>query len=233
MKLADVCIKRPVFTTMMMCALVVIGAFSFQRLGLDYFPNIDIPFVIVSTTLAGSGPEEIETSITKPLEEAVNTISGIDSLKATSYEGLSQLMISFVLEKNIDVAAQEVRDAVSRVQRDLPEGTDPPVVQKFDPGSLPVMSIAVSGDMPIRELTYIARKQVKERLESVDGVGKISIVGGREREIHIVLNPLKMASFQLTVNKVKDAIKQQNIEIPGGRVEQERQRFAFCDAEYL
>ncbi|MCX5796313.1 MAG: efflux RND transporter permease subunit [Elusimicrobia bacterium] len=227
MKISDVCIKRPVFTTMMMAALVVIGAFSFQRLGLDYFPNIDIPFVIISTTLPGSGPEEIETSITKPIEEAVNTISGIDSLKATSFEGLSQVMISFVLEKNIDVAAQEVRDAVSRVQRDLPEGTDPPVVQKFDPGSLPVMSIAVSGEMPIRELTTIAKKQVKERLESVDGVGKISIVGGREREIHIVLNPLKMASFQLTVIKVKDALKQQNIEIPGGRVEQDRREFVL------
>jgi HAE1 family hydrophobic/amphiphilic exporter-1 len=227
MKLADVCIKRPVFTTMMMCALVVIGAFSFQRLGLDLFPNVDLPFVIVSTTLAGSGPEEIETSITKPLEEAVNTISGIDSLKATSYEGMSQVFITFVLEKNIDVAAQEVRDAISRVQRDLPEGTDPPVVQKFDPGAAPVMSVAVSGDLPIRELTFIARKQVKERLESVDGVGKISIVGGREREIHIVLNPLKMASFQLTVKKVKDALKEQNIEIPGGRVEQERREFVL------
>ena len=227
MKLADVCIKRPVFTTMMMCALVVVGIFSYRRLGVDLFPNIDLPFVIVSTSLAGSGPEEIETSITKPVEEAVNTISGIDSLKATSYEGLSQVFITFVLEKNIDVAAQEVRDAISRVQRDLPEGTDPPVVQKFDPGSMPVMSIAVSGELPIRELTQVAKKQVKELLESVDGVGKILIVGGREREIHIVLNPLKMASFGLTVIKVKDALKQQNIEIPGGRVEADRKEFVL------
>jgi HAE1 family hydrophobic/amphiphilic exporter-1 len=132
-KIADICIKRPVFTTMMTAALIVIGLFSYRNLGLDLFPNIDLPFVIVSTSLAGSGPEEIETSITKPIEESVNTISGIDNLKATSYEGLSQIFVSFVLEKNIDVAAQEVRDAVSRVQRDLPEGTDPPVVQKFDP----------------------------------------------------------------------------------------------------
>ena len=227
MKLADLCIKRPVFTTMMMAALVVLGAFSFRRLGLDFFPNIDLPFVIVSTTLAGAGPEEIETSITKRVEEAVNTISGIDSLKATSFEGLSQVMISFVLEKNVDVASQEVRDAISRIQRDLPDGTDPPVVQKFDPGSIPVMSIAVSGERPLRELTFIARKQVKELLESVSGVGKVSIVGGREREIHIVLNPLKMASFSITANKVKDALKQQNIEIPGGRVESARREFVL------
>jgi HAE1 family hydrophobic/amphiphilic exporter-1 len=227
MKIADVCIARPVFTTMMTAALIVIGLFSYSRLGLDLFPNIDLPFVIVSTTLPGAGPEEVETSITKPVEESINTISGIDTLKATSYEGLSQMFIQFVLEKDIDVAAQEVRDAISRVQRDLPDGTDPPVVQKFDPGSMPVMSISVSGDRAIRELTTIARKQVKERLESVDGVGKISIVGGREREIHIVLNPLKMASFQLTVNKVKDALKQQNIEIPGGRVESPRREFVL------
>ena len=227
MKLVDVCIKRPVFTTMMMCAMVVVGIFSYRRLGVDLFPNIDLPFVIVSTTLAGSGPEEVETSITKPVEEAVNTISGIETLKATSYEGLSQVMITFVLEKNVDVAAQEVRDAVSRVQRDLPAGTDPPVVQKFDPSSMPVMSLAVSGGMPIRELTFIARKQVKERLESVDGVGKVAIVGGREREIHIVLNPLKMAAFKLTVNKVKEALQQQNIEIPGGRVEAGRREFVL------
>lgn len=227
MKLVDVCIKRPVFTTMMMCAMVVVGIFSYRRLGVDLFPNIDLPFVIVSTTLPGSGPEEVETSITKPVEEAVNTISGIETLKATSYEGLSQVMITFVLEKNVDVAAQEVRDAVSRVQRDLPAGTDPPVVQKFDPGSMPVMSLAVSGGLPIRELTFIARKQVKERLESVDGVGKVAIVGGREREIHIVLNPLKMAAFKLTVNKVKEALQQQNIEIPGGRVEAGRREFVL------
>ena len=227
MKLVDVCIKRPVFTTMMMCAMVVVGIFSYRRLGVDLFPNIDLPFVIVSTTLAGSGPEEVETSITKPVEEAVNTISGIETLKATSYEGLSQVMITFVLEKNVDVAAQEVRDAVSRVQRDLPAGTDPPVVQKFDPSSMPVMSLAVSGGMPIRELTFIARKQVKERLESVNGVGKVAIVGGREREIHVVLNPLKMAAFKLTVNKVKEALQQQNIEIPGGRVEAGRREFVL------
>ncbi|MDD5657961.1 MAG: efflux RND transporter permease subunit, partial [Elusimicrobia bacterium] len=227
MRIADLCIKRPVFTTMLTAALVVIGLFSYRRLGLDLFPNIDLPFVIVSTALPGAGPEEIETSLTKPLEEAVNTISGIDNLKATSYDGLSQVFITFVLERDIDVAAQEVRDAVSRAQRDLPDGTDPPVVQKFDPGAMPVMSIAVSGDYPIQELTRVARKQVKEVLESVDGVGKISIVGGREREIHVVLDPLKLASYGLTAGSVKDALQQQNIEVPGGRVEADRRELVL------
>ncbi|MFA6029643.1 MAG: efflux RND transporter permease subunit [Elusimicrobiota bacterium] len=227
MKISDVCIKRPVFTVMMVSALMVLGLFSYLRLGVDLFPNIEFPFVLVSTTLPGAGPEEVETSITKPLEEAVNTISGIETLKSTSYEGLSQLMITFILEKDGNVAAQEVRDAVGRVQRDLPQGTDPPVVQKIDPGATPVMTVAVSGEMPLRELTEVAKKKVKERLESVKGVGKITIVGGREREIHVVLDPPKMSAYGVTAKAVQDALKEQNVEIPGGRVAQERRELVL------
>ncbi|HAH04920.1 MAG TPA: AcrB/AcrD/AcrF family protein [Elusimicrobia bacterium] len=222
MKLSDVCIERPVFTVMMMLALVVLGAFSFSRLGLDAFPNVDFPFVTISTTLPGASPEEVETSISKPIEEAVNTISGIEELRSINYEGLSMVVVSFILEKDGDVAAQEVRDAVNRVQRDLPDGTDPPVIQKIDFGAMPVMSIAVTGDMPLRELTEVAKKKLKEHLETVKGVGKIQLVGGREREIHIVVNPLKLSAYGLGIKQVKDALKQQNVEIPGGRVDQDR-----------
>ncbi|MFA6091557.1 MAG: efflux RND transporter permease subunit [Elusimicrobiota bacterium] len=227
MKLSEVCIRRPVFTVMIMCALTVLGLFSYARLGVDLFPNIDFPFVLVSTTLPGAGPEEVETSVTKPLEEAVNTTSGIEDLKSTSYEGLSQLMITFSLEKNGDVAAQEVRDAVNRTLRLLPQGTDPPVVQKFDSGSVPVMSVAVSGDLPLRELTEIAKKRIKERLESVQGVGKISMVGGREREIHVILDPPKMSAYGLAAKTVQDALREQNVEIPGGRVDQDRRELVL------
>ena len=148
MKLADVSIKRPVFATMMVSALVVLGLFSFSKLGVDQFPNVDFPFVVVSTTLKGASPEEIETAVTKPIEESINTISGIEDLQSTSFEGLSQVMVSFDLDKQSDVAAQEVRDAVNRIMRDFPLGTDPPVVQKFDPGAAPVMSIAARLDEP-------------------------------------------------------------------------------------
>jgi HAE1 family hydrophobic/amphiphilic exporter-1 len=227
MKLADVCIKRPVFATMMTLALVVLGMFSFSRLGLDYFPNVDFPFVVVTTTLAGAGPEEMETSVTKPIEEAVNTISGIDQLRSASLEGMSQVVVVFVLEKDADVAAQEVRDAVSRITREFPQGTDPPVIQRFDPGSIPVISIAVGGNRPLREITEIAKKKIKEPLETVSGVGKITMVGGREREIHAVVNPMKLAAFKLSINQVKDALRQQNVEIPGGRVEQEHKEFVL------
>ncbi|MBP9699065.1 MAG: efflux RND transporter permease subunit, partial [Elusimicrobia bacterium] len=222
MKLADISIRRPVFATMMIAALVVLGLFSYGRLGVDLFPTIDFPIVTVSTTLKGASPEEVETSLTKPIEEAVNTISGIDELRSTSFEGLSQVIVTFVLEKNADVGAQEVRDAVSRVLRNLPQGTDPPVIQKFDPGASPVLSIAVSANRPLREITELARKQIKEPLETLKGVGRITLVGGREREIHVVVDAQKLAALSLSIQQVKDALKQQNIEVPGGRVDQNR-----------
>jgi len=220
MNLADVSIKRPVFATMMVMALVVFGAFSYFRLGVDLFPNVDFPIVTVNTRLRGASPEEIETSITKPIEEAVNTISGIDEMNSTSFEGMSQVVVMFKLEKSVDVAAQEVRDKVNGVIGALPQGTDTPVVQKFDPGATPVMSVVVSGRAPLREITETAKKKIKEPLETVSGVGRVVMIGGREREIHVVINPSKLASYKLSIKQVKDALAQQNIEVPGGRVDQ-------------
>ena len=220
MNLPDVSIKRPVFATMMVSALVVLGAFSYFRLGVDLFPNVDIPIVTVNTKLRGASPEEIETSITKPIEEAVNTISGIDEMNSTSFEGVSQVVVAFKLEKNVDVGAQEVRDKVNGVIGELPQGTDNPIIQKFDPGATPVMSVVVSGRAPLREITELAKKKIKEPLETVGGVGRIVMIGGREREIHVVVNPQKLASYKLSIKQVKEALQQQNIEVPGGRVDQ-------------
>ncbi|MCG3206167.1 MAG: Multidrug resistance protein MdtB [Elusimicrobia bacterium] len=227
MMLADVSIKRPVFATMMVAALTVLGLFSYSRLGVDLFPNIDLSIVTVTTTLRGASPEEIETSITKVVEEGVNTISGIDELRSTSYEGLSQVIVTFVLEKDADVGAQEVRDAVGRVLAEFPQGTDPPIIQKFDPGASPVMSVAVSGNQPLREITEIAKKKIKEPLETIRGVGKITMVGGREREVHVIVDPSKLASYHLPIKQVKESLEQQNIEVPGGRVDQDRKELGL------
>ncbi|MBI4675986.1 MAG: efflux RND transporter permease subunit [Elusimicrobia bacterium] len=227
MKIVEVCIRRPVFTVMMISAIIVLGAFSYPRLGIDLFPNIDFPFILVQTTLKGASPEEVETSITKPIEEAVNTIEGIEDLNSTSFEGFSQLFIKFDLEKNVDVAAQDVRDKISGITRNLPQGTDPPVVAKFDIGSIPVMNIAVYGDMDLIELTHVARKRIKENIETVRGVGAVDVAGGREREIHIVVNPLKLSALGIAIKDVKDAIVQQNIEIPGGRVEEVNKEYVL------
>ncbi len=227
MKITDLSIKRPVLTTMMILTVLVLGAFSYLRLGIDLMPDVEFPFVMIQTTLRGAGPEEMESSVTKTIEEAVNTISGIEDLNSTSYEGLSLVMIKFALEKNGDVAAQEVRDKVNSVLAQLPQGTDPPVIGKFDIGAMAVLNVVVYGDRDLIELTRIARENIKENIETVSGVGAADIVGGREREIHIVVNPLKLSALNLPISRVKDAIVQQNIEIPGGKVEQRDKEYVL------
>lgn len=220
MKLHEICIERPVFTTMLIMSLVVLGFFSFMGLGIDLFPKVDFPVVTVITTLKGASPEEIETSVTKPTEEAINTIGGIDELRSVSYEGLSQVVVTFVLEKNTDVGAQEVRDKVATIVSQFPEGTDPSIIEKIDPDASPVMSIAVSSTYrDLRDITYLTKKKIKEPLETQNGVGSVTIVGGAEREIHVILNPDKLKAYQISVNEVKNALKSQNIEVPGGRVD--------------
>ncbi len=147
-KLAELCVKRPVFATVLILSLVVVGIFAYAQLGVDRFPNVDFPFVTISTRLVGAAPEEIETEITDKIEEAVNTISGIDQLISISSEGISVVTVQFVLEKDGDVAAQEVRDRVNTVLRDLPTDADPPLIEKIDPDASPVLSIALSGPAP-------------------------------------------------------------------------------------
>jgi len=219
MKISEICVRRPVFATMLVGLLVVVGLASWKGLGVDLFPNIDIPIVTVTTTLAGASPEEIETTVSKPIEEAVNTVSGIDELRSTSREGVSAVVIRFLLEKKGEEAAQDVRDRVATIIKNLPEGTDPPVIVKFDIDAAPVMTVAVSGNRDLREITKIADDQVKQVLETVNGVGAVAIVGGRKRAVNVYLNPSRMEGFGLSVPQVRAALQAQNLEIPGGRVE--------------
>lgn len=215
----DLCIDRPVMASMIVATLMVLGLFSYRELGVDFFPRVELPNIVVTTTLPGSGPEEIETQVTKVIEEAVNTISGIDELRSTSFEGLSQVVVIFKLDEEPDACAQDVRDRVGRVLSRLPQGIDPPVIEKFASDAHPILSVVVSGEMPIRDLTEFARKQVKEPLESVTGVGQITMVGGREREIHVSVDPMRLLAHRVTAAQVQIALRNQNIEIPGGRVE--------------
>jgi hydrophobic/amphiphilic exporter-1 (mainly G- bacteria), HAE1 family len=219
-KLAEICVKRPVFATVLVLSLVVVGLFSYESLGVDRFPKIDLPFVTIQTRLVGAAPEEIETEVTDKIEEAVNTISGIDQLISVSSEGVSLVTINFELEKDPDVAAQEVRDRVNAVLRDLPRDTDPPVIQKIDPDAAPVISLAVSGDMPIRDVTEFADKVLRRRLESVLGVGQVRLIGGRPRQINIVADPVKMAGLGITAAQMAQTLAAQNLQLPGGKVEQ-------------
>jgi len=220
MKLVDLCIRRPVFATMLIAFLVALGAFSYRKLAVDLFPNIDFPIVTVTTTLKGASVEEMESGVTKPIEEAVNTIEGIDELRSVTKEGLSQVIVMFVLERNREAAAQDVRDKVAAISSQLPEGTDAPVVDKFDVESSPVISIAVAGKRNLREVTEIARKQVKEDLETLRGVGSVTLVGGLERAINITIDADKLAAYNIPVQQVKAALRSQNLEIPSGHVDQ-------------
>jgi HAE1 family hydrophobic/amphiphilic exporter-1 len=219
-KLAEICVRRPVFATMIILSLTVVGLFSFMSLGVDLFPKIDFPTITVTVVNPGASPREVETEITDKVESAVNTISGIDELRSTSVEGVSQVFVQFLLDKNADVAAQEIRDRVNLIVGDLPETAEDPIIQKLDTDAAPVLRIAVSSPRSLRDVTEIADKQIKKRIESISGVGNVQIIGGARREIEIKLDPDKMRAFNVTVPEVAAAVKSQNMEVPGGRVDE-------------
>ena len=217
-KLAAICIRRPIFASMIVLALVVIGTVSYFRLGVDRFPSVDLPTVSVRTSLPGASPEEIETEISQRIEEAVNTIEGIDELRSVSSPGSSFVIVTFQLDRNIEAAAQDVRDRVATVLRDLPEDADPPVISKFDNDQTPVITLALSGERSLRELTEWADKIVKVQLERSVGVGEVRIVGGLERSINIWVDADRLAAYQLPITAVRDALVRQNADTPGGNV---------------
>ena len=221
MTIWDICIKRPIFTAMLVTAPIVLGLASYPRLGVDLFPNVDLPLVTVTTTLRGASVEEMETGVTKPIEEIVNTVSGIEQLRSTTKEGMSQITIEFVLEKDGAVAAQEVDAKVRTILSQLPEGTDAPIIDKFALDAAPVMTLAVSGKRDAREITEIAKRQIKEDLESLPGVGAVILVGGRQRAIQITIDTDKLRKFdKLTIEDVRMALERENQEQPGGRIDQ-------------
>ena len=220
MSISDICIKRPVFTWVLVAIPVVLGIVSYSRLGVDLFPNVDFPVCTVTTVLNGAGVEEMETSVTKPIEDIINTVSGIEELRSTTSEGVSIVTVQFLLSKNGDVGTQEVRDKVTSILATLPEGTETPLIDKFDTSSMPVVTIAVSGRRDFREVTELARKKIKERLETVPGVGAVSLVGGRTRAMNVVVDTDKLASYGLSIEDVRTALLRQNLEVPGGRIDQ-------------
>jgi HAE1 family hydrophobic/amphiphilic exporter-1 len=219
MKLSDVSIRRPVFATMMVGALVVVGLFSYFALPVELFPDVDFPFVVVTTVYKGASAESVETQVTKKIEDVINQISGVRHITSRSQDGLSFIFIEFELTKNVDVAAQDVRDKISTIRSDLPEDIDEPVVGKQDINAQPVISLAISGRRPLRDITELAKNKIKTRLEVIDGVGSVEIIGGYDREILVALNPDKMESLDITVNDVDNAVTAANLEIPGGHID--------------
>ncbi len=217
-KLAEICIRRPVFAAMIVLALVVVGAASYGRLGVDRFPSVDLPTVSIRTTLPGSSTEETESEVSQVIEEAVNTVDGIDELRSISSGNTSFVIATFNLNRNIESAAQDIRDRIAGVVRNLPLDVQPPVVSKFDNDSEPVMSITLSGNRSLRELTEYADKVIKIQLERSPGVGEVDLVGSLQRAINVWVDPGRLAAYGIPITAVRQAMVRQNAEAPGGNV---------------
>ena len=219
--LVGVAIRQPVFTTMIMLGLVVLGAFSFGGLGIDEYPDVSIPVVSIQTVYTGASTESVEREVTKRIEEAVNPTRGVDKLTSISLEGVSAITVEFKLGTDIDAATADVRSKIEQIRNDLPASIDPPVVQQFDPASRPIVSLALASEsLSVGALTTLADGDIRRTLEGVDGVGRVQIAGGLEREVHVLLDPKAMEALSVTANDVMGALRSQNLDVPAGRVEE-------------
>lgn len=225
MTISEVCVKRPVFAVMLISFLVVLGVFSFRDLGVDLFPQADFPSVNVQVNLPGASPEEVLAQVVLPLENALSVISGIDEMNSNSQDGYGRIGMRFVLDRNLEDAAQDVREKVSRAQRDFPANATTPIVQKADPDSDPILSFIVGGTGSLRETTEIVDKEIRPAIETVDGVGEVLIQGGRHRQIRIFLDAEKLNAYGITINQFRAAIQAENVEIPGGDIVRGGTRF--------
>ena len=225
MILSDISIKRPVFAAMMSLALIVLGVTSYFALSVDLFPNIDFPFVIVSVVYPGASAETVETDVAKKVEDACNTIAGVDNIQTTAYEGYSLTFIQFTLETNGLDAAADVRDKVASIRGELPVDIEEPVVQRFDPEEQPIISLAISGNQADRDLSDYVDKTIRPRLENLSGVGAATLVGQAEREIQIRLDPERLSALDISPSLVAAKLRSANIEYPGGKVNEDGREF--------
>ncbi|HEY9433457.1 MAG TPA: efflux RND transporter permease subunit [Blastocatellia bacterium] len=226
MTLAEVCVRRPVFTTMLIMFLVVLGVFSFLDLGVDLFPKADPPIVSVRIRLPGASPDEMTSQVILPVEEQLSSVSGLDELEIMVMDGSARITCRFVLDRKMEDAAQDVREKMALAMGKLPPNVEPPVITKADPESDPILTLVVGGPRSLREITEISDKQIKRALQTLDGVAAIDIVGGRDREIQILLDAEKLNSHRITVNQVARALENENIEAPGGRLFQGTEELA-------
>src|SRR3989338_7068991 len=198
MLLADISIRRPVFATMLIMGLVVLGVISYPQIGVDLFPKIEFPMVNITTTLRGASPEIIDIDVTDKIEEAVNTINGVKTIASTSIESVSTVMVEFVLERDVDLAVQDVREKLSVIRSKLPVDIDEPIIEKVDPDANPVMWLALTGEKSIRELSTYADEILKEQFQRINGVGAVRLAGLRTRQVRVWLDSDKLKAYAIT-----------------------------------
>ncbi|MEW5923128.1 MAG: efflux RND transporter permease subunit [Candidatus Zixiibacteriota bacterium] len=225
MFLSDISIKRPIMMSMFLIVFLLFGALAFFKMPLDLMPKIDIPYVSVQTVYAGAGPKEIETQITKKIEDAVSSVSKIDQLISYSMEGLSFVIIKFEMDKDVDIANQEVKDKVDAIIADLPDDAELPTIEKIDLQEFPIIDIVLSGDIPITELWDVADKTLKDRFSQIEGVARADITGGREREIQVILNERAVFQNNISLNRLTQILGAQNLDMPGGHFEKSSQEY--------
>ncbi|MDZ4165323.1 MAG: efflux RND transporter permease subunit [Smithellaceae bacterium] len=219
MWLADTSVKRPVFATMAIMALVVLGVVSYPEIGVDLFPKVDFPIVNINTSLKGASPEVIDVDITDRIEGAVNTINGVKSITSSSTEGDSRVTVEFVLERNIDLAVQDVREKVALIRNKLPKEIDEPRIAKVDPDAQAVLWLNLSGQKTVRDLSTYADEVLKEQLQRINGVGDVQMGGLRLRQIRVWLDADRLRAYGIAPRDVMVALQRQNVELPGGRIE--------------
>ncbi|SHJ01136.1 hydrophobic/amphiphilic exporter-1, HAE1 family [Desulfatibacillum alkenivorans DSM 16219] len=231
--ITKISLNRPVTTIVLVLAAIFFGFYSYRNMGLELYPNVDIPVVSVSTILTGASPEIIDRDVTDVLEEQLNTIEGIKNIESSSYEGRSIIVIEFVLERDIDAAAADVRAKVNLAQYYLPSDCEDPIVSKLDVGAFPVMNIAVKGGEDYRTRSHFVDKVVKPRLQTLSGVGSVDLVGFRDREIRVWLKPADLEAQGLTASDVAGALARRHLELPGGRIENDTQELSIrVEGEY-
>ncbi len=219
MKLADISIRRPVLATVMVGVLAVFGAWAYPNVGVDLMPDVEFPFVTITVVYPGADPETMETRIIDKLEDVVGTVNGIKTMRSTSLENVGFIAVQFELERKADQAIQDVRDKVATALATLPSDLEPPIIQRMEINAAPILSLAMAGNLTQRQLTRLANDVVKQRLQAINGVGAVDIVGGREREFHVWIDPQKLESYYLAAGDVIQALAAQNVEIPGGRLD--------------
>jgi HAE1 family hydrophobic/amphiphilic exporter-1 len=227
MWLAETSIKRPVFATMFIAALVVLGLVSYPSIGVDLYPKIDFPIVSIYTQLKGASPEIMDIDVTDKIEEVISTINGVKTITSSSLEGFSSITVEFELERNIDIAAQDVREKVSTIRSKLPTDILEPVIQKVDPDAVPILWVAVTGPQSVRDLSTYTNEILKEQLQRIEGVGSLRIAGMRLRQGRVWLDADKLRAYQIAPGDVAQALRIENIEIPGGRIESDTKEYSI------